>query len=223
MGDDIIQREWKWADEFGKSSGRPQRVFQVDKAKTALLVVDMQKGFIEPAEHYGLSAAKELVDNINTLTRTCRNAGIPVIWVVTKARSEAEWGLITKVQPDSCFRELMGDTEMTKIWPELEVNAEKDYEVVKCRYSSFINGSSNLERLLRALGRDTFIITGIATNVCVAATAMDAMMLDFKVIIVSDAARAFTDFYQQASLMNFNMVFGDVVTTAEVLKEIKWS
>ncbi len=48
-------------------------------------------------------------------------------------------------------------------------------------------------------------------------------MLDFKVILVSDAAKAFTDFLQQASLMNFKMVFGDVVTTAEVLEEIKQS
>ncbi len=49
------------------------------------------------------------------------------------------------------------------------------------------------------------------------------MMLDFKVTVVSDATAAMTDFLHQAALMNFKMVFGDVVTTAEVLEEIKQS
>ena len=219
----LIQKEWESVEEFIKGSRRPHRVFKVDKTKTAMVVIDMQNGFIAPATHFGLSAGKELVGSINTLTRACRGAGIPVIWVVSKVRSETEWGLSTKLQPDSCFRELMWDADGAKIWPELEVDAKKDHEVVKCRYSAFISGSSNLERLLRALGRDSLIMVGIATNVCVATTAMDAMMLDFKVILVSDAAKAFTDFLQQASLMNFKMVFGDVVTTAEVLEEIKQS
>jgi hypothetical protein len=50
---------------------------------------------------------------------------------------------------------------------------------------------------------------------------MDAMMLDFKVTVVSNATAAFTDLLQQVFLMNFKMVFADVLTTAEVLEEIK--
>ncbi|MFC1902846.1 isochorismatase family protein [Chloroflexota bacterium] len=221
MDNDLIHKEWEWALDFMKNNRRPQRVFKLDKTKTAMLIIDMQKGPIEPAEHYGLIEAKEIVASINTLTGSCRNAGIPVIWVVNKVRSPAEWGLTTTLQPHSYRTELTWDSDGTKILPELEVDTEKDYEITKCRHSAFINGSSNLERLLRALGRDTLIIAGIATNVCVASTAMDAMMLDFKVIVLSDATAAFTDFLQQAFLMSFNMVFADVATTAEVLDEIK--
>ena len=119
------------------------------------------------------------------------------------------------------MNELMWNADGTKIWPEIEVDAEKDYEVVKIRYSAFISGSSSLERLLRTLGRDNLIVVGLSTHACLSTTAMDAMMLDFQVTVVSDATIAPTDFLHQVPLMMFKMVFGDVVTTADVLEEIK--
>ena len=229
MGDDLIKKEWEWAEEFIKNTRRPQRLFELNKAKTALVIIDMQNAFLAPGAWLELPAGRESTANINTLTQACRGHGIPVIWVVSKFRSEAEWGLILTFEPDSPIgsdrgtqvSELAWDAEGAKIWPDLEFDAEKDYEVVKTRYSAFINGSSNLERLLRTLGRDSLIMTGLATNVCLGSSVMDAMMLDFKVTVVSDATTAFTDFLQQAFLMNLKMVFADVVTTAEVLKEIE--
>jgi len=50
---------------------------------------------------------------------------------------------------------------------------------------------------------------------------MDAMMLDFKVTFVSDATAAFTDFLQQAFLINLKLVFADVATTAELIKQLE--
>jgi len=228
VGDDLIQKEWESAEEFIKKTGRPKRLFRMDTTKTAMVVIDMQNAFVAPGSTIEVPKAREIVPNINQLTRACRKAGIPAIWVVSKFRSEAEWGLITTFEPDSPvgtdretpMDELKWGAEGTKIWHELEVNAEKDHEVVKCRYSAFVSGSSNLERLLRVLGRDHLVMAGVATNVCVGSTAMDAMMLDFKVTLVSDATAAFTDFLHQAFLINLKMVFADVVTTSEVLREM---
>lgn len=50
---------------------------------------------------------------------------------------------------------------------------------------------------------------------------MDAMMLDFKVTFVNGAIAAFTDFLQQAFLINLKMVFADVVTTADLLRQLE--
>jgi ureidoacrylate peracid hydrolase len=185
-----------------------------------MIAIDMQNAFIAPTEHYALVEGIEIVDNINRLSRACREAGIPVIWVVSKVRWMAEWGLTNRIQPESCFSELDWDSERARIYPGLEVDAGKDHEVVKRRYSAFISGASNLERLLRTLGIDTLLVTGIATNVCVSATAMDAMMLDFKVMVVSDATAAFTNFLHQTALMNLRMIYADVVRTEEILEEI---
>jgi ureidoacrylate peracid hydrolase len=221
-------KEWAFAEEFIKKTGRPAPLFQLDSAKTALVVIDMQNAFVAPGSTIEIPAGRQIVPNINKLARACRSVGIPVVWVVSKFRSEAEWGLITAFEPGSPIEtsretpmdQLRWGAEGTHLWRELEVDTGKDHEVVKCRYSAFVSGSSNLERLLRALGRDNIVMTGVATNVCVGTSAMDAMMLDLKVTVVSDATAAFTDFLQQAFLINLKMVFAEVMTTDEILKKL---
>src|SRR5688572_33079591 len=61
---------------------------------------------------------------------------------------------------------------------------QDDIVVKKFRYSGFYG--TQLENLLRALGRDTIAITGVATNVCCDSTARDGAMRDFKVVFLSD-------------------------------------
>lgn len=225
---DWIQNEWEWAEGFVKNVGRPPRLFAVDRVKTALVIIDMQNAFLRSGATLESPAGREVVPNVNKLTTACREAGIPVIWVVSKFRSEAEWGLISRFEPGSPvgterktpMQELAWGDEGTDIWPELEVDAERDYEVVKTRYSALVSGSSNLERLLRTLGREHLILAGVSTSVCVGATVMDAMMLDFKVTVAADATASKRDFLQQAFLITFKVVFADVVTTAEIVEEI---
>jgi len=93
--------------------------------------------------------------------------------------------------------------------------------VRKRRFSPFIAGSSNLEALLRDRAIDTVIITGTRTNVCCETTARDAMMLDFKAVMVSDATAAASELEQMAGLMTVFQVFGDVRTTDEVVALIE--
>ena len=229
MDKDLIQKEWEATEQFIKNTGRPKRLIEIDKDKTAMIVIDMQTRFVAPGAALEIASAKTLVPNTNILTRACRSVGIPIVWIVSKRRYYLEAGLITTFEPSSpigterpaVFNEAAWESDAVKVWPELEVDHEKDYEIVKYRYSALIPGSSNLERVLRTLGKDTLIMAGVATNVCLGTTVMDAMMLDFKVIVVSDATGAFTDFLQQAFLMNLKMVFADVVTTAELVDEIK--
>jgi ureidoacrylate peracid hydrolase len=104
-----------------------------------------------------------------------------------------------------------------QVWPELETSAE-DIVVVKNRYSALVAGSSTLERVLRALGVDTLIIAGTKTNVCCESTARDAMMLDFKVVLVSDCCAALSDDEHRATLETHIQQFGDVATADEVLR-----
>jgi len=213
-------------EEFIKKTGRPEPLLKVDKSKTALVVIDMQNAFVATGSTIEVPRGREIVPNINALTWTCRKAGIPMIWVLSKFRSEAELGLIAAFEPDSPVAtnrekpmdELKWGARGKEIWQELQVDDKSDYKVVKCRYSAFVSGSSNLERLLYILERNHLIMTGVATNVCAGSCAMDAMMLDFKVTFVSDATAAFTDFLQQAFLINFKIVFADVVTTADLLR-----
>src|SRR5262249_11092529 len=64
-----------------------------------------------------------------------------------------------------------------------------------------------------ARGIDTILITGTVTNVCCESTARDAMMLNFKTIMVTDGNAAVTDEDHNGSLRAFYLMFGDIVST----------
>jgi ureidoacrylate peracid hydrolase len=93
--------------------------------------------------------------------------------------------------------------------------------VIKNRYSALIAGSSGLERLLRSLDVDTVLVAGTKTNICCEATARDAIMLDFKVVMVSDCCAALSDDEHRAALENMIQQFGDVMTGDEVLERLR--
>lgn len=76
--------------------------------------------------------------------------------------------------------------------PELAVD-EGDSHIIKNRYSALVPGSSHLERVLRAGGYENLLISGTKTNVCCEVTARDAMMMDFRVVMVSDCLAALSD------------------------------
>jgi ureidoacrylate peracid hydrolase len=93
--------------------------------------------------------------------------------------------------------------------------------MMKNRYSALIPGSSALGRTLRGMGIDTVLIAGTKTNVCCESTARDAMMLDFKVVMVEDCCAALSDTEHQGALENIIQQFGDVMTADEVLARLR--
>jgi len=97
----------------------------------------------------------------------------------------------------------------------------EDAQITKTRYSAFIQGASSLEQHLRDRGIDTLLITGTATNVCCESSARDAMMLNFKVVMVSDALATHTDEEHNATLSAFYGQFGDVQTTDQALQSLE--
>ena len=84
-----------------------------------------------------------------------------------------------------------------------------------------IQGSSNLAEVLRGRGIDTVVVTGTVTGVCCESTARDAMMMNFKTIMVTDANAAMTDEDHNASLANFYLTFGDVMPTDTLIACLK--
>ena len=73
---------------------------------------------------------------------------------------------------------------------------------------------------MRALGRDTIAITGVATNVCCDSTARDGAMRDFKVLFLSDCNASFSQEEQDATLSNFAKHFGVVMDSETLIKKL---
>lgn len=226
MEENLVKNLWEGVNSTTKAMGRKDRLFTVAKDKTAMLVIDMQDGFCSETGCLENPDTRKIVLNINGLADKCRKVGIPVIWIrfVINGHNIGLWELIQPASPYSGrknpTKEFSDKGEENKIWHELIVDKVKDIEVIKNRYSAFIAGSSNLGQILKERGIDTLIITGVGTNVCCESTARDAMMLNYKVIFISDANATIGKIFHEITLMNIKMFFGDVVKTDDLIKEL---
>ena len=188
--------------------------------KTALLVVDMQNFFVEEGQALAVPAARDLAPNINRLAQAMRQSGGAVVWIQMTLDEEDlnRWPVFLSVNGKRERFKSVADGEYGhRIWKAMAVS-EEDLIVRKRRFSAFIQGSSDLHDILRNKGIDTLIIAGTLTNVCCESTARDAMMLNYRVLMVSDANATVTAEAHRAALMNILFVFGDVQTTDEVIK-----
>jgi ureidoacrylate peracid hydrolase len=197
----------------------------IDAARTALVVVDMQNYFVEKGFPLEVPTARAIVPNINRAARAMRAAGGTVLWIQTTAIGALQhWGNFHKhmLAPERSqvrLESLDEAAEGYKLYPALEP-LPSDLWVKKLKYSAFIAGSSDIDAQLRSRGIETLLITGTVTNVCCESTARDAMMLDYRVIMLSDGNASLTDEEHAASLNNFLNYFGDVMTTDEALARL---
>ena len=196
---------------------------RLDARRTALVVIDMQNGFMRADVAHALCPmAEHVVPAINRLAAGLRAAGGGVFWIQNTfdAACETEWSVMQEMAtPAARARRAAAMSEGTvgnALWPLLDV-LPGDAVVRKWRYSAFIQGGSDLPARLRAGGFDTVLITGTVTNVCCESSARDAMMLNFRTVMVPDGCAALTDAEHAASLIAFHLQFGDVLTVDECL------
>jgi len=208
--------------------GRLHWFDQFDPSKTALVVIDMQNTFCAPGSPAEVAMSREIVDPINRLTRHLRSLGVQVIWVLhanEQYDDKSDWELFYKyvVADDVRIKtiESLSPGRQT-VWHKLE-QSNSDITIIKNRYSALISGASRLERVLRNLGIETLLIAGTKTNVCCESTARDAMMLDFKVVMLSDCTAALSDDEHRGALETIIQQFGDVMTADEAIERLKGS
>jgi ureidoacrylate peracid hydrolase len=193
--------------------------------RAALVVVDMQNHFVAEGFPVEIPIAREIVPVINRLARTMRASGGQVVWIQTTATGALEhWGNHHRYNlgPERAAMRLASldeSAEGFELYPTLDVQAG-DLRVKKIKYSAFIAESSEIDAQLRARGIDSLLIAGTATNVCCESSARDAMMLDYRVTMVSDANATWTDAEHAATLDSFMLFFGDVMTTDEAIGKL---
>jgi ureidoacrylate peracid hydrolase len=197
----------------------------IDAAHTALIVIDMQNYFVAEGFPLEVPAARDIVPNINRLARAVRAAGGMVVWVQTTAKGALEsWGnhhkyMLTPERAKTRLANLDESAEGFALYPKLEP-LPSDLRVKKLKFSAFIAGSSDIETKLKSRGIESVLIAGTLTNVCCESSARDAMMLDYRVVMVSDCNATLSDETHANSLNNFVVYFGDVMTTDETLSRL---
>lgn len=194
---------------------------RIDPAQTAFVVIDLQNVFMAEGAIYEVASARAIVPNVNRLAAALRHAGGLVVWVQMKYDPADPWrnfyDHMLKPETAKAVQAALtpGDPGFD-LYVALEPKAG-DLYIEKTRFSAFLPNSSDIAARLRARGVDTVLIGGTVTNTCCESSARDAMMMDFKTIMIEDANAAPVAEAHAAALANFLQVLGDVRTTDEVV------
>ena len=203
--------------------GRLRWFDALDAKRTALIVIDMQDTFCAPGSPAEVAASRDIVAPINVVAKGLRDRGGKVVFVLhanSQFGERSDWELFFNHVVDGSVRQKTIESLSPghqQVWRGLD-RSNDDVTVFKNRYSALISNASNLERILRNLDIDTVLIAGTKTNVCCESTARDAMMLDFKVVMLSDCCAALSDDEHRATLETIIQQFGDVMTGPESLE-----
>jgi ureidoacrylate peracid hydrolase len=191
---------------------------------STLLVVDVQNDFCHPDGLFAkagldLTGVQASVENLLPLIHVARTSRIPVIFVKT---CHDAWtnsaGFVQRAMRKAARAEICATGTWGADYYRVQPTKE-DCEVVKHRYSAFVG--TNLEVILRSLARQTVVVTGVTTNVCVESTVRDAYMRDYRPVLVEDCTGAPTRQEYESALYNVRTYFGSVTDSASLMRS--WS
>lgn len=213
-------------DRILKRRGRLHVHEAIDPKRAALVSIDMQVAFLGEGLPSEVPMARSIVPNINRLAAAMRAGGGTVAWVYSTFTPAIfdEWssffgGTYASPHARKVAENLYVGAPGHRHWPAIETK-QGDLWIEKNRFSAFLPGASDIEARLKARGVDTVIIVGTLTNVCCESSARDAMMRNFKVIMVGDGNATYTDAIHNASLTSLAITFCDVMSTDEVIAKM---
>jgi biuret amidohydrolase len=198
----------------------------VDTMKPAVVAIDLHRGHLDPKVATmplaAPKAARVVAANQRFLQR-CRDAGIPVVHLLTRYRDAEEirvnpfWRTRAE-NPDNPRRNVLahnlegmpGCTVMPEVW------RDGDWLVdTKKRYDCFIG--TDLDFVLRSHGVNTLYVTGVNTNSCVLSTVAAACSRDYAVVVVEDCVDTMDGpALHDAALACIRTAFGFVMTADEI-------
>ncbi|HKQ63935.1 MAG TPA: isochorismatase family cysteine hydrolase [Methylomirabilota bacterium] len=206
-----------------------ERVLAPEPGRTALVVVDMQRGFLDPGEAMEVAPAREIVPAIQGLLNLFRDKHLPVVFTEF-VYSESVPVLIGSLHPEhrpaapgasrgfglpssSCLE----GTPSAETVPAL---APRPGEIVvrKRGYDAF--AGTQLDTALRARNVTSLVVTGTMTDICVLATVTAALHREYRVTVVEDGVATLWPEIQRAALDIIGRAYGRVVTAKEVVDQI---
>ncbi|MEM3341954.1 MAG: isochorismatase family cysteine hydrolase [Thermoplasmata archaeon] len=187
---------------------------ELNLEKAALLVIDMQKFFLDPQSPTFTCGGLAIIPNLKRLIKAFRDANRPVIYTRHVHH------------PDKIDAGIMGwwwEGMCLEGSPESEIHSEiaplhGEKEVLKHRYSAFYN--TDLETVLRCMKIEDIVISGIMTNMCCESTARDAYFRDYRVFFLADGTGSINEEMHLASLLNLAFGFAYITTTDEILRVV---
>lgn len=203
--DSLVSKTAAWLDRVASHN---KAHLQIKMERAALLVIDMQRFFLDPASPSYTCGGAAILPNLKKLIGRFREARRPVIFTRHVHHPDGiDAGIMGWWWEGMCKE---GSLE-SEIHPDLAPLALEKV-VLKHRYSAFYN--TDLEVILRCLKVEDLVICGIMTNMCCESTARDAYMRDYRVFFPADGTGSVNEEMHVASLLNLAFGFA-VITTCD--------
>jgi nicotinamidase-related amidase len=203
-----------------KRNAHWSRIIPVVPEKTALLIVDLQKGILNERTRmkrpfFHRSAHEIVIPNVKRLLSAARRSGIEVVYTVIQSLTKdgRDRSLDYKISGFHFRPGSRGAHVLDEIAP-------RDDELVLCKTSSSLFNSTNFAYLMRNMGKDTLIVVGIQTDQCVDHTVRDGADLGFQMICVIDASTTDSQEGHLNALASFRG-YCRQATTVELVAEFK--
>ena len=188
----------------------------------------MQNYFMAPGQQVEIPRrAKSSRTSTGWPTR-CASAGGLVVWVRTISNDDLfkNWShfhdILNTPQRKARRHEAMKDGAFgAELWPELDVRAGRPDRLQDALQRLHPGLVPSRGANLRKRGITAVWIGGTSTNTCCESTARDAMLLDFRTTMISDANADHNDEEHNATLINFCINFGDVASTDDLLARLQ--
>lgn len=191
-----------------------EKVYAIEgerRGNVAVLVIDMLNEFV--TGRLGSERARKIVGPLSEFIEKAREAGAFIIYAKDSHIPRIDFEL--RKWGEHALR----GKESSEIVKELSPK-EGDYIVEKRRYSAFF--MTDLDLLLRELGVDTLILTGVSTDICVMHTAADAFYRGYRIVVPKDLVESISEEGQERGLNILKELYGaEIVSSSEALSLIK--
>ena len=169
--------------------------------RSALLVIDMENGFVHPEGGHWIRFAQSMVPNCVRAVELARAKGIPVFFVKRLYRADGSDVELTRYPGwvaggRACRPASTGPNSAQA--PEGLRPQPGDYTIIKPRWSAFFQ--TELDLILRRLDVRTVILTGTTTPNCIRTTCYDAIALEYNTVVLTDCCSSHTEEIQRVNL-----------------------
>ena len=202
----------------------------VDTIRPAVVTIDVHRGHLDPScatLPLPAEVSARVVAANKRFLDAARAAGVPVVHVVTYYRDVGEirnnpfWRAIadTAVTRGNILRHNLDGMPGTELIPELYDSSYDRVVRTKKRYNCFL--STDLDFVLRSLGVNTLLLTGVNTNSCVLATTIAAQTMDYAPIVIAECVDTVDgDEFHRAALGCIERAFGWVMSGEQALRVV---
>jgi len=188
------------------------KMFPFSANNSALLVLDMQRYFLEPASHAYVPSAQAIVPNLRELVDTYYQSQKPIIFT-RHLNTPQNAGMMS-----SWWRNLIGvEDPFSEIIDELDTSRGMVLE--KTQYDAFYQ--TNLQNLLDEHSVRRVVICGVMTHLCCETTARSAFMRGFEVFFCVDGTATYTREHHLASLLNLSHGFATPLLVDKVIEAVR--